>query len=68
MGVHFKPVPLTHSEGIPQVRVDLYEVDSKPYFGEMTFTSAGGFMNYFTPKFLREMGDLVDLSIAKRKQ
>ena len=56
------------SEGIPQVRVDLYEVDGKPYFGEMTFTSAGGFMNYFTSKFLREMGDLVDLSLAKRKE
>lgn len=56
------------SQGIPQVRVDLYEVDGKPYFGEMTFTSAGGFMNFYTPKFLREMGDLVDLSIAKRKR
>ena len=53
--------------GIPQVRVDLYEVDGKPYFGEMTFSSAGGFMNFYTSKFLREMGDLVDLSLAKRK-
>ena len=56
------------SEGIPQVRVDLYEVDGKSYFGELTFTSAGGFMNFYTPKFLREMGDLVDLSLAKRKE
>ena len=55
------------SAGIPQVRVDLYEVDGKPYFGEMTFTSAGGFNNFFTPKFLREMGDLVDLSLAPKK-
>ena len=55
------------SEGIPQVRVDLYEVDNKPYFGEMTFTSAGGFMSYFTPSFLREMGELVDLSLVKNK-
>ena len=53
--------------GIPQVRVDLYEVDGKPYFGEMTFSSAGGFMNFYTSKFLREMGDLVDLSLVKRK-
>ena len=36
------------SKGIPQVRVDMYEVDGKPYFGEMTFTSAGGFMNFYT--------------------
>ena len=56
------------SEGIPQVRIDLYEVDEKPFFGEMTFTSAGGFMNYFTPDFLREMGNLVDLSLVKRKK
>lgn len=56
------------SEGILQVRVDMYEVDGKPYFGEMTFTSAGGFMNFYTPSFLREMGDLVDLSQAKRKR
>lgn len=52
---------------IPQVRVDLYEVDNRPYFGEMTFTSAGGFMNFYTQKFLREMGDLVDLSLVKSK-
>lgn len=55
------------SEGIPQVRVDLYEIGGKPYFGEMTFTSAGGFMNFYTPRFLREMGDLVDLSLVKRR-
>lgn len=53
------------SEGFPQVRIDLYEVDEKPYFGEMTFTSAGGFMNYFTPEYLMEMGELIDLSLAK---
>lgn len=56
------------SEGIPQVRIDLYEVGDKPYFGEMTFTSAGGFMNFYTPAFLKEMGDLVDLSLVKRKR
>lgn len=52
------------SENIPQVRIDLYEVDGKPYFGEMTFTSAGGFMNFYTPSFLKEMGDMVDLSLV----
>lgn len=54
------------SEGIPQVRVDLYEVDGKPYFGEMTFTSAGGFNNFYTQEFLNELGDYIDLSLAKR--
>ena len=56
------------SEGIPQVRVDMYEVDGKPYFGELTFTSAGGFMNCFTDHFLLEMGKLVDLRLAPRKK
>lgn len=30
------------SAGIPQVRVDLYEVDGRVYFGEMTFFHHGG--------------------------
>lgn len=56
------------SEGIPQVRVDLYEVDGKPYFGEMTFTSAGGFNNFYTQEFLDELGGYTDLSIAPKKK
>lgn len=55
------------SKGIPQVRVDLYEVDNKPYFGEMTFTSAGGFNNFYTQEFLNELGSYTDLSKAPRK-
>lgn len=43
------------SHGIPQVRVDFYEVDGKIYFGEMTMTSACGRMDYFTPAFLKDM-------------
>lgn len=49
------------SEGFPQVRVDFYIVKGKIYFGEMTFTSAGGCMEYFTDKFLLEMGKEVSL-------
>lgn len=55
------------SKGIPQVRIDLYEVDNKPYFGEMTFTSAGGFNNFYTPAFLMELGGYTDLSKAPKK-
>ena len=54
------------SVGIPQVRVDLYEVANKPYFGEMTFTSAGGFNNFYTNDFLLELGSYCDLSIAPK--
>ncbi len=51
----------TLSEGFPEVRVDFYEVRGRLYFGEMTFAGQAGFMDYFTPEFLRELGDLVKL-------
>lgn len=49
------------SFGFPVLRVDLYEVDAKIYFGELTFTSLGGFMDYFTPEVLIDMGNHVVL-------
>lgn len=49
------------SEGFPIVRVDLYEVDKKVYFGELTFTSLGGFMDYITQEQLLLMGEIVKL-------
>lgn len=49
------------SEGFPIVRVDLYEVDGKVYFGELTFTSLGGFMDYITQEQLLHMGEKVKL-------
>lgn len=44
------------SEGIPFVRIDLYEIDGMPLFGEMTFTPAGGFLKCYTSDFLNELG------------
>lgn len=44
------------------VRVDLYEIDGKVYFGELTFTPDGGMLSYFTPKFDLEMGRLLTIS------
>lgn len=44
------------SKGHPEVRVDFYIVNNTLYFGEMTFTSYGGYMNYFTLDMLNEMG------------
>lgn len=52
----------TLSKPFPCVRVDLYNIDGKIYFGEMTFTSLGGMMNYFTDEFLDKAGDMVDLN------
>lgn len=53
------------SKPFPQVRVDLYEICGKIYFGEMTFTSLGGMMNYYTPEYLLVMGDKIDVNFNK---
>lgn len=54
------------SNGHPEVRVDFYVVDNKLYFGEMTFTSLGGYMDFYTKEMLLEMGDKTDLSLVKK--
>ena len=55
-------------EGQQELDFDLYEVNNKPYFGEMTFTSAGGFNNFYTQDFLNELGGYCDLNIAPKLQ
>ena len=50
----------------PHVRVDLYEVNNKVYFGELTFTPGAG-LRYLTPEYFLEMGDQIDLSSVKRR-
>lgn len=57
----------TLSKGFAQLRVDLYNIDGKVYFGELTFTSQGGLMDFYTPEFLKEMGDKVDMNLFQRK-
>ena len=49
------------SEGIPHVRVDLYSINEKIYFGELTLYHGGG-MEKFTPEELgRQMGGWIKL-------
>lgn len=43
----------------PCVRVDLYNIGGKIYFGELTFTSLGGLIDYFTPEFQLKAGQLI---------
>lgn len=50
------------SAGFPFVRVDLYYVAGKIYFGELTFTPANGFITYRPKSFDQELGRMVDLS------
>ena len=47
------------SEDIPQLRCDFYIVNNKVYFGEMTFSSSGGYMDFYTRPFLDELGAYV---------
>jgi len=54
------------AEPFPEVRVDLYNINGKIYFGEMTFTSLGGTMNYLSQECLLEMGSKIDLSKVKK--
>lgn len=49
------------AEPFPLVRVDLYNIAGTIYFGEMTFTSLGGYMNYFTQEFLMHAGQMVNI-------
>ena len=52
------------SKGFPQVRVDLYNVKGKIFFGEMTFFAFSGMNNHFTTEFQRMVGDRITLPKA----
>ncbi len=56
------------SADFPEVRVDLYHINGKIYFGELTFTSLGGTMTYYTPEELLRMGQEIDLSSASKRK
>lgn len=45
------------SKGFPEVRVDFYEVDGKLYFGELTFMTLYGQIDFYTKDFLIELGN-----------
>lgn len=46
------------AQGFPHVRVDLYNVNGKIYFGEMTFTNGGGFDRILPVEYDKKLGDL----------
>ena len=50
------------SDGFPHVRVDLYRMaDGRIVFGEMTFTSMGGYCDWNPPEANYELGKLFEL-------
>lgn len=54
------------SQEFPILRVDLYNINGIIYFGELTFTSLGGMMDYYTPEFLLRLGQEADISHIKK--
>ena len=48
-------------QGFIHVRVDLYNVDGKVYFGEMTFTNGSGFEQLYPKEYEQKIGDLIKL-------
>lgn len=49
------------SKDIPFVRVDLYEINGKVYFGELTFYPSSGFEGFKPEKYDRILGDMLEL-------
>ena len=47
--------------GFDHVRVDLYNVDGKIYFGEMTFTNGQGYENIYPPEYDDYLGGFWNL-------
>lgn len=49
----------------PFLRVDFYEINSKIYFGELTFFPGGGFEKFIPEKYDKVLGDWLDLTKNK---
>ena len=53
------------SEGVPFVRIDLFEVNDKVYFSEFTLCPASGFMPFVPKQYDRVIGDMLNLKTDK---
>lgn len=49
-------------EPFPHVRVDLYNIEGKIYFGELTFFSDGGVVNMYSAEYEKTVGSWIDLN------
>lgn len=54
------------SEGMPEVRVDLYISNNKIYFGELTFFDGGGFDKIEPPEWDYKLGSWIKLPKIKK--
>ena len=51
------------SKGFPEVRVDFYDIDGRPFFGELTFSTGYG---YFTDEYYSYLGSKVNIESVER--
>lgn len=56
-----KEIAAKLSKGMRHVRIDLYELNGKIYFGEYTFFHGGGFQLCHPEKWELKLGDWIDL-------
>ena len=49
------------SKGIPFARIDLYETEDRPYFGEVTFFPNGGFGSFRPAEYNEILGSMICL-------
>ena len=55
------------SEGFPHVRIDLYNVNGKIIFGEMTFFNDSGYMRFDPDEFDFIAGEMFELPLKMKK-
>ena len=49
------------SKGIPEVRVDFYDINGQVYFGELTFYHQSGFAHIHPHEWETELGNWITL-------
>ena len=54
------------SKGIPEVRVDFYDIYGHVYFGELTFYHESGFAPFYPQEWDLKLGQLLDLTDVKQ--
>ncbi len=62
-----KKIAAKLSKGIPHLRVDLYEINGKIYFGELTFSHFGGFVPFDPKEWDLKLGKMLDISKVGEK-
>ena len=55
------------SKGHPQARIDLYNINGKIYFGEITLTNGSGFDTEFKNELFMDMGSIIKLDLSMPK-